>query len=40
MEGEPLSEKTYNHIALKISDKDFAKYEKRKAGQSYSLLSR
>ena len=29
MEGDPLSEKTYNHIALKISDKDFVKYEER-----------
>ena len=28
MEGEPLSEKTYNHITLKIPDKDFVKYEK------------
>jgi catechol 2,3-dioxygenase-like lactoylglutathione lyase family enzyme len=29
MEGEPLSEKTYNHVALKVSDKDLAEYEKR-----------
>lgn len=29
MEGEPLSEKTYNHVALKISEAEFEKYEKR-----------
>jgi catechol 2,3-dioxygenase-like lactoylglutathione lyase family enzyme len=29
MEGEPLSEKTYNHVALKISEEDFEKYEQR-----------
>jgi catechol 2,3-dioxygenase-like lactoylglutathione lyase family enzyme len=29
MEGDPLSEKTYNHVALKILDKDFTKYEER-----------
>ncbi|MEE3717663.1 FosX/FosE/FosI family fosfomycin resistance hydrolase [Tumidithrix elongata RA019] len=26
MEGKPLSEKTYNHVAFKISDRDFEKY--------------
>jgi fosfomycin resistance protein FosX len=26
MEGKPLSEKTYNHIAFKITEKDFDKY--------------
>jgi fosfomycin resistance protein FosX len=25
MEGEPLSEKTYNHVAFKIADQDFEK---------------
>ncbi|MBW4528940.1 MAG: FosX/FosE/FosI family fosfomycin resistance hydrolase [Phormidium tanganyikae FI6-MK23] len=29
MEGEPLSEKTYNHIAFKIADQDFEKYVDR-----------
>ena len=29
MEGEPLSEKTYNHVALKVSDTDLIKYEER-----------
>ncbi|MFC1494026.1 FosX/FosE/FosI family fosfomycin resistance hydrolase [Thermodesulfobacteriota bacterium] len=29
MEGEPLSEKTYNHVALKVSDAVFNKYEER-----------
>jgi len=29
MEGEALPEKTYNHIALKIAEKDFEKYAGR-----------
>lgn len=29
MEGEPLSKKTYNHVAFKISDRDFEKYADR-----------
>ena len=29
MEGEPLSEKTYNHIALKIAESDLEKYIER-----------
>ena len=29
MEGEPLSEKTYNHIALKIAETDLDKYIER-----------
>ena len=29
MEGEPLSEKTYNHVALKVSETEFEKYEDR-----------
>jgi catechol 2,3-dioxygenase-like lactoylglutathione lyase family enzyme len=29
MEGEPLSEKTYNHVALKVNDTDLGKYEER-----------
>ena len=27
MEGEPLSEKTYNHVALKISEAEFKKFK-------------
>lgn len=29
MEGESLSERTYNHIAFKINEEDFGMYEKR-----------
>jgi len=29
MEGEPLPEKTYNHVAFKIRDEDFDAYERR-----------
>ncbi|MCK5098787.1 MAG: FosX/FosE/FosI family fosfomycin resistance hydrolase [Desulfobacteraceae bacterium] len=29
MEGESLSKKTYNHVALKIAESDFDKYLKR-----------
>ncbi len=29
MEGEPLKERTYNHIAFKIKEEDFVKYEER-----------
>ena len=29
MEGEPLSEKTYNHVALKVKETDLKKYEER-----------
>jgi|SRR6476469_6776765 len=29
MQGEPLSEKTYNHVAFKIADPDFEKYTER-----------
>lgn len=29
MEGEPLSERTYNHIAFKIADSDLEKYKER-----------
>ena len=29
MEGEPLSERTYNHVAFKISDEDFEVYKER-----------
>lgn len=26
MEGEPLAEKTYNHVAFKIAEQDFEQY--------------
>ena len=29
MEGEPLSSRTYNHVAFKIEDTDFEAYEAR-----------
>jgi fosfomycin resistance protein FosX len=29
MEGEPLSERTYNHIAFKIQEEDFEEYLER-----------
>jgi len=29
MEGEPLSEKTYNHVALKVAEKDLEQYIER-----------
>ncbi len=29
MEGESLSEKTYNHVALKVSEANYEKYEER-----------
>jgi catechol 2,3-dioxygenase-like lactoylglutathione lyase family enzyme len=29
MEGEPLPDKSYNHVAFKIPDHEFAEYEQR-----------
>lgn len=29
MEGEPLSDRTYNHIAFKIPDEEFDRYEEK-----------
>jgi catechol 2,3-dioxygenase-like lactoylglutathione lyase family enzyme len=29
MEGDSLTEKTYNHVALKISETEFEKYQER-----------
>lgn len=29
MEGEPLPQKTYNHVALKIAESDFESFEQR-----------
>lgn len=33
MEGEPLSEKTYNHVAFKITEEDFKLYAERVRSQ-------
>src|SRR4030042_380617 len=38
MEGEPLSEKTYNHVALKISEVEFEKYEERVRSSGFEIL--
>ena len=38
MEGEPLSEKTYNHIALKVSDTDLENYIKRVKSLKLDIL--
>lgn len=29
MEGDPLADRTYNHVAFKIPDEEFGNYEKR-----------
>lgn len=29
MEGEPLQQKTYNHVAFKVAEADFSEYESR-----------
>ena len=38
MEGEPLSKKTYNHVALKISEVEFEKYEERVRSSGFEIL--
>ena len=38
MEGEPLSEKTYNHVALKVSETDFDKYKERVRSSGVEIL--
>jgi catechol 2,3-dioxygenase-like lactoylglutathione lyase family enzyme len=38
MEGEPLSEKTYNHVALKISEAEFEKYKERLHSAGVEIL--
>jgi catechol 2,3-dioxygenase-like lactoylglutathione lyase family enzyme len=38
MEGEPLSEKTYNHVALKISEAEFEKYKERLHSSGVEIL--
>ncbi len=38
MEGDPLTEKTYNHVALKVSDADFEKYVERVKSLDLEIL--
>jgi catechol 2,3-dioxygenase-like lactoylglutathione lyase family enzyme len=38
MEGEPLAEKTYNHVALKVTEADFEKYVKRVRSLGIEIL--
>lgn len=38
MEGDPLTEKTYNHVALKVSDVDFEKYVERVRALDLEIL--
>jgi catechol 2,3-dioxygenase-like lactoylglutathione lyase family enzyme len=38
MEGDPLTEKTYNHVALKVSDVDFEKYAERVRSLDLEIL--
>ena len=38
MEGDPLAEKTYNHVALKVSDVDFEKYVERIRSLNLEIL--
>ena len=39
MEGDPLLEKTYNHVALKISEEDFDKYLDRVKSLGVDILN-
>ena len=38
MEGDSLTEKTYNHVALKISEAEFEKYEERVRSSGVEIL--
>jgi catechol 2,3-dioxygenase-like lactoylglutathione lyase family enzyme len=38
MEGDPSSEKTYNHVALKVSELDFEKYVARVRSLDIEIL--
>ena len=38
MEGDPLSEKIYNHVALKVSNIDFEKYAERVRSLGLEIL--
>lgn len=37
MEGEPLPEKTYNHVAFQIAEEDFELYAERVRGQGVDV---
>jgi len=39
MEGEPLPEKTYNHVALKVAEGDLVKYEERIRSLGLEILN-
>ena len=39
MEGETLSERTYNHIAFKIPDEEFDRYEEKIRALGLDLIS-
>ena len=38
MEGEPLAEKTYNHVAFKVPEADFEKYAKHVQSLGVEIL--
>ena len=38
MEGDPLSEKTYNHVAFKVAEADFENYVKRVRSLGVEIL--
>jgi catechol 2,3-dioxygenase-like lactoylglutathione lyase family enzyme len=38
MEGDSLTEKTYNHVALKVSEADFEKYSERVRSLNLEIL--
>ena len=38
MEGEPHAEKTYNHVAFKVSEADFEKYVRRVRSLGVEIL--
>jgi catechol 2,3-dioxygenase-like lactoylglutathione lyase family enzyme len=39
IEGDPLAEKTYNHVALKISDEHFEEYAERVRSLDLEILN-
>lgn len=39
MEGEPLKERTYNHIAFQITDDDFVLYQERIKSSGLEILT-
>ena len=40
VEGEPLAEKTYNHVAFKVAEADFEEYLKRVRSLGVEILER